>query len=153
MNMWSERSSDGKVSSKQSSDLDLVKESLAPFAEKEANAGVKGFDPIDFQEVLSPENYEAEFASKENDIIFHIWPWKLHEADKNGKVRPRFKKDFVQHLNFAFGRVFFNRWSFEFDEDMGSYFVKATGFGTSQFARELALNAMEALYEEMSKKE
>jgi len=153
MNMWSERSSDGKVQSAQSSERDAAKQVLAPFAEKEADQGVKPFDPINFQEVLSPENYEAEFAMKEDDIIFHIWPWKLHEADKNGRVRPRFKKDFVQHLNFAFGKVFFSRWTFEFDEDMGSYFVKATGFGASQFARELALEAMEVLHKEMSRKE
>lgn len=148
--MWSERSSEGVVSEKVSSELDSLKKELSPIVVKEADSGVKGFDQLDFQPVMSPSNYEAEFASKGDDLIFHIWPWKFHEADRAGKIRPRFKKNFDTLLTAAFGKVFFSKWEFSFDEDMGSFFVKAHGFGSGQFARENAIEALECLHSAMT---
>lgn len=148
--MWSERTSEGVVSEKASSELDTLKKELSPIVVKEADSGVKGFDQIDFQPVMSPSNYEAEFASKEDDLIFHIWPWKFHEADRAGKIRPRFVKHFDRLLDKAFSKVFFSKWEYSFDEDMGSFFVKARGFGSGQFARENAIEALETLHSVMT---
>ncbi|TXH11230.1 MAG: hypothetical protein E6R04_02855 [Spirochaetes bacterium] len=151
--MWSERSSEGVVSEKSSTELDSLKKELSPIVVKEADSGVKGFDPLNFQPVMSPSNYEAEFAAKGEDLIFHVWPWKFHESDRAGKIRPRFRKGFETHLNTAFGKVFFSKWEYSFDEDMGSYFVRAPGAGSSQFMRENAIEALENLHSAMTNEE
>lgn len=148
--MWSEVSKDGTVSEKVSESLDTLKKELSPVVEKEASSGAKAFETINFTPVLSPNNYEAEFAIKEDDLIFHIWPWKYHETEERGVQTPRFRKDFEEKLNRSFGSVFFSKWEYEFNEEMGSYFIRAPGSGSNMFAKENAIECLENLHKEMS---
>lgn len=127
--------------------LSKTKEEFLPIAEKEASAGDKGVAPISFQPVKSPGTYEAEFAVKGEDVIFHFWPWGYHEAERRGETLPRFKRGFQNFLIKAMSEAFDpKRLVVEDDKDMGAIFVKATGFGTNQFYRNLCIDACERLH-------
>src|SRR5687767_9711082 len=119
--------------------------------EEEARAGDKLIEPVNFQPVRSPGNYEAEFAAKGDDIIFHFWPDGYHDAQNKGKHPPRFKKDFGHHLFVAMSATFGpRRLEIENDDDMGAIFVKATGYGTNQFFRTMAISVCEDLHKKLS---
>ena len=93
--------------------IDAAKEKLfnevrkdLPLIQKEASAGVKSFEPLKFQPVVSSGRFEAEFAAKGGDIIFHIWPHGYHEAERQGKYLPKFPKDFSDLLVKTMGSSF-----------------------------------------------
>ena len=128
--------------------LDDTKSELLPLAQKEAAAGAKPIQPIDFQPVKSPGNYEAEFAVKDDDVIFHFWPWGYHDAERRGTALPRFSKDFIEKLSASMAKTFGqHRLQVSEDQDMGAFFVKAVGYGTNQFHRKLCIEACENLHQ------
>lgn len=127
--------------------LNQTREEYLPLAEKEAASGAKAVEPIKFQPVMSPGNYEAEFAVKGEDVIFHFWPHGYHDAEKNGTVLPRFKRGFQNFLVSAMAKAFDpRRLQIEEDKDMGAIFVKAIGFAHNEFYRKLAIEACELLH-------
>jgi hypothetical protein len=137
---------DGSVDAKS---FENTKSELLPIAHKESLTGAKTIQPIDFQPVKSPGNYEAEFAVKGEDVIFHFWPWGYHEAERRGVALPRFKKNFAEKLNSSMAKTFGqHRIQISEDPDMGAFFVKAVGFGINQFHRELCIEACENLHNE-----
>lgn len=127
--------------------LSKTKEEFFPIAVKEASGGDKGIAPVEFQPVKSPGTYEAEFAVKGDDVIFHFWPWGYHDAERRGETLPRFKRGFQNFLITAMSEAFDpKRLVVEDDKDMGAIFVKATGFGSNQFYRKLCIEACEKLH-------
>lgn len=127
--------------------LSKTKEEFLPIAVKEASAGDKGIDQVDFQPVKSPGTYEAEFAVKGDDVIFHFWPWGYHDAERRGETTPRFKRGFQDSLMKAMSQAFDpKRVEISEDKDMGAIFVKASGFGSNQFFRKLSIEACELLH-------
>lgn len=107
----------------------------------------KVIEPVHFQPVKSPGNYEAEFAIKDGDVIFHFWPYGFHEAQVREQTPPRFKRGFHQFLVSAMASAFDSRrLEFEDDKDMGAIFVRAKGFADNQFYRQLAIQACEKLH-------
>lgn len=136
------------TSSERTQVLNETREKFLPIAQKEAAAGAKPIQPIDFQPVKSPGNYEAEFAVKGDDVIFHFWPWGYHDAERRGTALPRFQKDFIDKLNMSMAKTFgSHRLQISEDQDMGAFFVKAVGFGTNQFHRKLCIEACENLHQ------
>lgn len=127
--------------------LSKTKEEFLPIAAKEASSGDKGIQTVEFQPVKSPGTYEAEFAVKGEDVIFHFWPWGYHDAERRGETLPRFKKGFQASLAKAMSEAFDSkRVEIQDDPDMGAIFVKASGFGTNQFFRKLSIDACERLH-------
>jgi hypothetical protein len=119
--------------------------------EQEVNTGDKLVDPIIFQPVKSPGNYEAEFAIKGDDLIFHFWPSGYHDAQDKGFTTPHFKRDFSYHLVKVMSDSFSaNRIEVENDEDMGAIFVKASGYASNQFYKDMAIMACEKLHKALS---
>ncbi len=143
---WNEKFADGTTGVKNSKEYDSIKETFAPLAAKEAQAD-KGIEPIEFQPVKSPGNYEAEFAKKDDDIIFHFWPYGFHDAQDKEKTLPRFKQGFETFLTQVMAESYgAKRVKLEKDLDMGAIFVRAMGAGTNQFFREVAIKACELLH-------
>lgn len=151
---WTEREqneSAKSASAERQDQLNAAKAEVLPIAQKEAASGKKGFEPIDFQPVKSPGNYEAEFAVKGEDIIFHFWPWGYHDAQDKSRALPRFRKEFSSFLAVSMEKAFGNpkRLQIEEDRDMGAYFVKATGFAINPFHRNLCIEACEDLHKRL----
>lgn len=143
---WSEKLADGTTGQKASKEYDTLKDSLAPVAAREGQQD-KAIIPIDFQPVKSPNNYEAEFAKKDSDVIFHFWPWGFHDAQDKNMTPPRFKNGFETFLVQSMVEVFgAKRVELHKDDDMGAFFVRAQGAGDNQFFRELAIQACEGLH-------
>lgn len=151
---WTEKDQNDSAKSASADRQDLLNAARAevlPIAQKEAAQGNKGFGPIDFQPVKSPGNYEAEFALKGEDIIFHFWPWGYHDAQDKNRALPRFRKDFSSLLSVSMEKAFGNpnRLQIEEDRDMGAFFVKAIGFAINPFHRNLCIEACENLHQRL----
>lgn len=148
--MWTEKDQEQGIqnpSNARTQELNQIREESLPVAQREADAGIRPFEPIDFQPVKSPSNYEAEFAVKGEDVIFHFWPWAFHDAQSKGHTPPYFRKDFREHLTVSMSKTFGpNRLQIEEDKDMGAFFVKAVGFGLNSFFRNLCIEACEDLH-------
>lgn len=143
---WTEKNSDGSSGAKTSAEYDLLKENLLPVAAKEASQD-KNVKPLEFQPVKSPGNYEAEFTRKDDDVIFHFWPWGFHEAQDKGTTLPRFRQGFETFLVQSMSEVFNARTiQIEHDLDMGALFLRCRGAGLNQFFRENAIKACESLH-------
>ena len=127
--------------------LDATKREVHPIIVQEASQGDKPFEPIKFQPVKSPGLFEAEFAKRDADIIFHFWPWGLHEADRTGSPRPPFTAPFRSELKAAMEKVFDKRFvTIDEDRDMGAIFVKVSGVGAKQFWHDLGVKVVTALH-------
>jgi len=150
---WVEQEQQGRkkltVTEERAALLDKVKaEALPPIRHEVAN-GDKPFEPIRFQPVRSPGLFEAEFAKKEDDVIFHFWPWGLHEAERSGKPRPPFSKNFRDVLQKAFKHSFGADAELSEDRDMGAWFVKVRGLGRKQFWHDLSVKAATLVHTEL----
>lgn len=134
--------------------FDEVKRASLPVVQKEADGGVRPFKTVELQPVKGVNTFEAEFGVKGEDVIFHVWPWGYHDADrKEGARLPEFKKGFDQVLKAAMGKVFGEgRIELSFDGDMGAWFVLAKGFSSNQFHRNICLDAAKALHDAMGGK-
>lgn len=130
--------------------LDATKREVHPIIIQEASQGDRPFEPIKFQPVKSPGLFEAEFAKKEADLIFHFWPWGLHEADRNGTPRPPFTAKFRYELQSVMDQTFDKRFvKIDEDRDMGSMFVKIAGAGAKQFWHDLGVKAVTLLHQRL----
>jgi hypothetical protein len=134
------------VSREKARSLEEEKKGL-PKLQQEADQGVKSIEPMRFQPVNGTDHFESEFGIKGDDIIFHFWPWKYHENERNNRPVPRFPKKFPSTLVATMGRVFdpMRIEIFE-DRDVGAWFVKAVGYGSTTFHRDLSLKAITELY-------
>lgn len=127
--------------------LNGVKATGLPVVEKEADTGAKPFKAIQLQPIKGVKTFEAEFGVKDEDLIFHVWPWGYHEAERNGTEPPKFRKDIKQLLTDSLGEVFgTNRISVSYDDDVGSWFIIAKGFSSNQFHRDLCIEAARSLH-------
>jgi hypothetical protein len=127
--------------------LNEVKKGSLPTIAREAANGDKPVEAIRFQPVKSVGRFEAEFAKRGGDIIFHFWPWGLHAADREGTPRPPFTAAFRVALPAAFLDEFDKKLvSIEEDRDMGAFFVKAEGYGKKQFWFDLATKVVTNLH-------
>lgn len=125
-----------------------------PKLQKEADQGLKPIQPIRFQPINGTDYFEAEFGVRGNDIIFHFWPWKYHETERNGRPVPRFHKGFASILVSTMGTVFDPmRVEIYEDRDVGAWFVKAIGYGTNTFHRDLSIKAVTELYKALGGQE
>jgi hypothetical protein len=132
------------VSSERERELDKAKEDAIP---KVAGEVEKPFTVLEFQPVISPGIYDGEFALKGKDIIFHFWPYGYEQAVRDGKPRPSFPSTFKLCLEKAMAEAFTKeRFEMSFDRDVGSWFVKALGWGDTLFGRELAIKACERVH-------
>lgn len=122
-----------------------VKKKEVPLMQREAESGTKPFEPLKFQPVRSPK-YEAEFALKGDDVIFHFWPPGYHQAEAAGQRTPNFQKGFEGLLRGCLKDTFGTRFDLENDDDLGAFSAKAKGFGLNQFHRELAIKLCEKLH-------
>jgi hypothetical protein len=128
-------------------ELNKTREESLPAMLKEAEVGKKPFIPIHFQPVRSPGLYEAEFAKKGEDVIFHFWPYGYHEADRNNHAAPKFPAGFQMKLTECVGSVFgSHRVTVNHDIDMGAFFVCASGWASQQFWFDLAVKACQNLH-------
>ncbi len=127
--------------------LSLVKKETLPVIHKEVDSGDKPFEPVKFQPVRSPGLFISEFGVKGADLIFHFWPYGYQEAERTGKVLPRFQKEFMSILKKILNETFDeNRLLFADDKDVGAICVIAKGWGANHFFRELSIKAMQALH-------
>jgi hypothetical protein len=154
MSGWTERETESRkekeVSPQKAAELDAARDKDLPVIQKEA-AGAKLFDQIKFQPVRAYGYFDAEFAVKDGNIIFHFWPHGFHEAQQVGKRIPDFPVAFESKLNQAMSHAFTrNRVEVREDRDMGAYFVKATGYGSSISPFEMAVGACQRLYRSLS---
>jgi hypothetical protein len=147
---WSERETDSfkqlPVTPERIKELEKSRAEGQPVIEKEADRGQLPFNGIKFQPVKSPGLYEAEFAKKDKDLIFHFWPYGHHSAQRRGIASPRFPQAFAGSLATAMEKEFGKSVRIEFDRDLTSYFVRVEGWGERQFFRELAISACEKLH-------
>jgi hypothetical protein len=154
MNTWVEQELKNRkpldVSPARAKTLDDTKRESHPIIVQEAARGDKPFDPIRFQPVKSPGLFEAEFAKRGNDLIFHFWPHGLHEADRLGQPRPPFLTTFRHELQVAFGANFFAKnVEISDDRDMGAIFVKVSTFGAKQFWHQLSVKVVTDLHKQL----
>lgn len=127
-------------------EYDAAKKELLPAAERESGKD-KALQPIEFQPVKSPNNYEAEFARKDGDVLFHFWPWGYHEAQDSQKFLPRFRPHFETFLRASLAETYGqNRYEVTEDPDMGAYFIRIPSGGLNQFYREMAIKLCEMLH-------
>jgi hypothetical protein len=107
----------------------------------------KGFEKLSFQPVVSKGFYEAEFAVRGEDVIFHIWPYGYRKALDDRTPLPKFPKAFQNAMLKAFGEVFGSHRLFvDFDRDMGSFFVRADNFKAHPHHHELSVQACRKLH-------
>lgn len=127
--------------------LDKVREENLPVIEKQAEKGQLPFNAIKRQPVRSPGNYEAEFLRKDDDLVFHVWPYGYEKAKRAGIAVPRFAPKFESILKSVMEKSFgAHRIRMDYDKDMGAYFVKAYGWGEAQFWNDLAIKTCEELH-------
>ena len=127
--------------------LNEVKRATLPTIVQEAASGDKSFEAINFQPVKSVGRFEAEFAKRDGDIIFHFWPWGLHAADREGTPRPPFTAAF----RAALPKALYDEFDVKLvtiieDRDMGSIYVKAESYGKKQFWFDLARKVVTTLH-------
>ena len=138
------------VSPKRAETLNEVKKQVHPIIVKEAAQGDKPFEALKFQPVKSPGLFEAEFAKKDSNLIFHFWPWGLHEADRTGQPRPPFSSNFRNELKKTMDETFNARFvHIAEDRDMGAIFVQITGGGAKQFWHDLGVKAVTSLHHKL----
>lgn len=129
--------------------LDKVKAETLPTIRQEASKGDKSVAPIRFQEVKSPGLFEAEFGLKEDDLIFHFWPWGLHIAERNGQPRPAFMPGFREALLAAVTATYSAGVDLQEDRDMGAFSVRVLGAGKKQFWYDLALRTVKDVHKRL----
>lgn len=121
-----------------------------PTIVKESEAGAPAFNPIKFQPVIGTGVFEAEFGTKDDDVIFHFWPHGYHVADAANRPTPGFLPSFPATLKSVMEEVFGkNRVDIRDDRDMGAFFVRANGWVKNQFYRQQAIKACEMLFKAM----
>lgn len=152
--MWLEKDQQTKqiqgADSKRTAELNTEKATSLPVIFKETQAGAPPFDPMKFQPVIGTDIFEAEFAVKGPDLIFHFWPYNYHSTDAAGSSTPSFKKGFKEQLLRSFESIFGkNRIVIKDDSDMGALFVKAVGWADNQFYKEQAIRAFKHFYTDM----
>jgi hypothetical protein len=151
---WVERQSDTgmamEVTPEKARVLDKARDEGLPVVEKEAARGQVPLDPIRFTPVRSPGIYEAEFARKDSDLVFHFWPYGYHEADRNSRPTPRFVPKFEHYMRILavaeFGLVGGGSPAFHEDKDMGAWCMTVPGWGEKQFFHEVAVKFCEKLH-------
>jgi hypothetical protein len=151
---WIEKQVDtdkqSEVTGQRAIELDQAREESLPRLKKEADKGQAPFIPVRFQPVRSPGIYEAEFAPKDENVVFHFWPYGYRKAERAGLAAPRFKKDFEPILTKAMQDTFGEkRIQVEYVKAMGAFFVEAKGWGEHQFMRDLCIKACEAVHTRM----
>lgn len=150
---WQARDTDTQqrldVSQSAAAEFDKAKSDVHHLIAKEADLGVKHFKQLKFQPVIGNGVFEAEFAEKDDDIIFHFWPYNYRLKQKEGKPQlPKFPANAETLLKRALTTSFAeNRIELTFDTDMGSYFVKALGYAKSLNPRHLAIEACKKFYQ------
>jgi hypothetical protein len=153
MNSWSATDSQRtslSVDASKAAEYDKARDEGLPVVTKEAESGVKPVEPLRFQAVKSPGIYEAEFAKKERDLIFHFWPWEYHKAEHEGRPTPAFKKDFYHHITETAASIFgAGRFELKDDTDMGAIFLQAFGWGESDGYRQIAIRFCEEFHKAM----
>ena len=128
-------------------EFDKVKAEIHPVITKEADAGIRPFQQLKFQPVIGHGIFEAEFATKADDIIFHVWPFGYRSKEREGKPLPKFSSTSEDLLTKALQKSFAaNRVELIFDKDMGSYFVKALGYAKSLDPNLLAIDVCREFY-------
>ena len=131
-------------------DYEKAKADGLPVIEKEAEGGVKPIEPLRFQPVRSPKIYEAEFAVKGKDLIFHFWPDGYHDAERDGRAKPALKPHFIHNLLETMADVFGSgRIKLEEDRDVGAIFVQVFGWGENDSYRQIAIEACEKFHKAM----
>lgn len=113
--------------------------------EKEVKTRAPIFEPLNFQPVISPDIYEAEFAVKNEDIIFHFWPFGYKLAEESKHRLPKFSKIFLKNIETIMIAAF-GPHRLEMAEELGGVFVRAIGWGSNQFARDIAIKTCESLH-------
>lgn len=151
---WIEKQVDtdkhSEVTGRRAVELDQVREENLPRLRKEADKGQAPFIPVRFQPVRSPGIYEAEFAAKDEDVVFHFWPYGYRKAERAGLAAPRFKKEFEATLTKVMQETFGEaRTHVEYVKTMGAFFVQANGWGEHQFMRDLCIKACEVVHSRM----
>lgn len=142
---WTRKTGSGEAERLESEAYEAARAEGLPPIEKEK--GGRGFQPVDFQPVRSPGHYEGEFAVKDDDLLFHFWPYGYHLTEKLGNPLPPFKSGFSEKLFAVLEDVFGRgRCDLSHDPDMGAWFARAKGYGVNQFHRELAIRACEKLH-------
>lgn len=135
------------VPSERAKVYDAEKEVSLPVISRESE---KPFEQVHPQPVISPGIYEAEFMTKNGDVIFHFWPHGYHRAEELDKVPPRFPKAFSSVLKEAMSKALSpTSLDIQEDRDMGAWFVKAKSLAERPFARNLAIEAMELVHKSM----
>lgn len=135
------------VSKEQAFIYDEARREGKPIVEREAARGQMPLEPVKYQPVKSPGIYEAEFASRDGDLIFHFWPAGYHLAERTGLARPRFGPEFADALKKSMEEVFdANRLEIDPTPENGSWYVKARSWGKTQFWFELATKACEKVH-------
>lgn len=148
---WHERDQktghQGIASEEKARELDAAKKEQLPSLATETS-GVRPFEQIRFQPVHAHGLFDAEFAVKGKDIIFHFWPYEFHKAQKEMWTRdPKFPKQFPDKLKEAMKKSFApNRTEQTYDEEMSAYFVKAVGYGEAMSPFVLATDVCRELY-------
>jgi hypothetical protein len=135
------------VTQQHAKELDTARDEAVPVLEKEAGRGEIPFAPVKLQPVKSPGIYEAEFGVKDGDLIFHFWPYGYGAAKRGGLAAPRFKGNFEKILKDVMERNFGEkRIKGEYVQEEGSWYVRAIGWGNSQFWYDLSVKACEQLH-------
>lgn len=117
----------------------------SPVLHKEESQGPKTFGAIQFQPVVSYGLFEGEFAIKGPDLIFHFWPYK--HAEGKGKTFPKgFPEKLIAAMTDSFGP---SRFDAVEDRELGSWFVRAIGFGEHDFAQSRAVGAVRQLHKSL----
>jgi hypothetical protein len=134
------------VDSESAAAYEQAKAEKLPVIEREAT-GVRPFEQLKFQPVTAHGFFDAEFAEKGEDIVFHFWPYGFHKAQRSGSKSPAFPKDFQEKLRKAMRKSFAdNRVVVDEDKDMGSFFVKAVGYTKALSPFKLATDVCKELY-------
>jgi len=152
--MWLEKDQETKsikgADMERTMELNKERESSFPVISKETQKGAPPFDPVSFMPVIGTDIYEAEFAVKGSDIIFHFWPYNYHSADAAGKAPPAFKSGFQAQLKKTFESLFGkNRVEIKDDRDMGAFFVRAIGWADNLAWKELSIRAFKGFFNDM----
>lgn len=143
----SSRTTISDVDEARAKEYDAAKEVSLPVITKEET---KPFEQVNPQPVISPGIYEAEFMTKGPDVLFHFWPHGYHRAEELEKVPPRFPKMFHSVLKETMTKALSPTFlEIEEDRDMGAWFVKAKTLADRPFARDLCVQAMEAVHKGM----
>ncbi len=148
---WTEQETQSRekksVTAERQQELDQAREQTLPTLKKEAESGAAPFKPLEFQPVRSPGLFEAEFAVKDEDLIFHFWPYGYRMAERSGQALPAFKRGFKDTLAKAMSEVFEEkRLMLSDDRDVGALAVCAQGYGLNQFNRDLSIKVCEKLH-------